>query len=111
MTAGGVFVVGGTLSIGGLAAVMMYNGLLVDPLVRFVDLYQQLQRVKVSLARINAIFKESPHPVYERLEMERSDSIETDFPEVIRFEGVSFHYRNDTPVGKGQPRLAGRFPL
>lgn len=57
---GGVLVIDGAISIGGLTSIMMYNGLLIDPVVDFIDLYNKLQGIKVSIKRVNEIFKEKP---------------------------------------------------
>lgn len=62
MTIGGIliissiFVVKGYVSIGGLTAIMMYNHLLVDPLVDSLQLQQSFIKLKISLKRINKIF-------------------------------------------------------
>ncbi|MFD3158765.1 ABC transporter ATP-binding protein (plasmid) [Haloimpatiens sp. FM7330] len=57
MILGGYKVTIGKLSIGGLSAIMMYNGLLVDPMINFFDLYQRMQRVFVSCDKIFAILE------------------------------------------------------
>lgn len=58
MILGGYKVSIGTLSIGGLTALMMYNGLLVDPMLNFFTFYQEMQRVLVSVTRIFSILEE-----------------------------------------------------
>ena len=37
---------------------MMYNGLLIDPLVEIISLYQEMQKTWVSMKKINDIFNE-----------------------------------------------------
>lgn len=62
MTIGGIliissiFVVKGYVSIGGLTAIMMYNHLLLYPLVDSLQLQQSFIKLKISLKRINKIF-------------------------------------------------------
>jgi len=52
-----IFVVNGIISIGSLTAVLMYNGMLVDPLIEILNIQQNLIKLKVSLKRINQIFE------------------------------------------------------
>lgn len=52
---GGYKVGTGALSIGGLSALMMYNGLLIDPMLNFTSFYQETQRILVSIERIFSI--------------------------------------------------------
>ncbi len=56
MTFGAVLISEGKLSIGGLTAFMMYNGMLVDPVVNFLRFYSELQAIRVSIGRLNALF-------------------------------------------------------
>lgn len=58
MIFGGYKVSIGTLSIGGLTAIMMYNGLLIDPMINFFSFYQQMQQVFVSSDKIFSILEE-----------------------------------------------------
>jgi len=51
-----IFVVNGYITIGSLTAVMMYNHMLVDPLIEILDIQQNLIKLKVSLGRINSLF-------------------------------------------------------
>lgn len=46
------------LSIGGLSALMMYNGILIDPMLNFFDFYQQFQQVSVGVNQISQILEE-----------------------------------------------------
>ncbi|MCL2421646.1 MAG: ABC transporter ATP-binding protein/permease [Defluviitaleaceae bacterium] len=48
----GIFVVRGLITIGALAAVMMYNHMLIDPLIDVLDIQQDIIKLNVSLRRI-----------------------------------------------------------
>ncbi|MCL2592906.1 MAG: ABC transporter ATP-binding protein/permease, partial [Defluviitaleaceae bacterium] len=52
MISSAIFVVRGTMTIGSLTAVMMYNHMLVDPLIDVLDIQQNLIKLKVSLRRV-----------------------------------------------------------
>ncbi len=56
MTFGAVLVARGALSIGGLTAFMMYNGMLVDPVMHFFGFYRDLQTMHVSIGRLERLF-------------------------------------------------------
>jgi len=56
MVYGAVRVKLGLLSIGGLSAIMMYNGLLVDPMIDFFSLYQRMKSQLINIDRIRALF-------------------------------------------------------
>jgi len=56
MVYGAVRVKLGLLSIGGLSAIMMYNGLLIDPMIDFFSLYQQMKSQFINIDRIRALF-------------------------------------------------------
>lgn len=91
-TIGGVLVYKGELSIGGLTAFMMYNGLLVDPLVDFIELYQQLQKILISASRINEILE---NPI-EYIKNDSTKMLNGD----IEFKDVSFSYDGEREVLK-----------
>lgn len=52
-----VFVVFGKMTLGGLTAVMMYNHMLSDPLLKIQEISHKLQRLKVSFLRILGILE------------------------------------------------------
>lgn len=52
-----IFVIKGDISIGSLTAILMYNHMLVDPLVELLDVQQAYIKLKVSLGRINKIME------------------------------------------------------
>ncbi|MDI3547760.1 MAG: ATP-binding cassette, subfamily bacterial [Halanaerobiales bacterium] len=89
---GGLLVAGGSLSVGGLAAVMMYNGLIVTPMLQFIGLYQDLQRVMVSVGRINEILRE---PI--QLESKNPVSMHV-MDATVSFRGVFFAYDREQYV-------------
>ncbi len=84
MILGGYKVSLGVLSIGGLTSIMMYNGMLIDPMLNFFSFYQQMQRVIVSTQRIFDILDEE-----EIHDIEASTHM---FKEKIHIKNVSFNY-------------------
>lgn len=78
-----VFVIKGYISIGGLTAVMMYNHLLVDPLVDSLGLQQSLIKLRISLKRIKNIMDIPIDPMIgkERIAVDS-----------LKFTDVSFGY-------------------
>ncbi|HAG43106.1 MAG TPA: long-chain fatty acid--CoA ligase, partial [Clostridium sp.] len=92
---GGVLVIKGEITIGGLSAFMMYNGLLIDPLVEIISLYQEMQKTWVSMKKINDIFNE-PVSIYKK---KAPKSKEIRLGE-ISFKNVSFSYKDDVPIIK-----------
>jgi ABC-type multidrug transport system fused ATPase/permease subunit len=89
MVYGAVRVKLGFLSIGGLSSIMMYNGLLVDPMIEFFSLYQQMKRQFVNIKRIANIFS-----------YETEDSILgvefSGFKDMIIFKDITFTYPNSS---------------
>ncbi len=51
-----IFVLKGDISVGSLTAIAMYNHMLVDPLLRILDIQQNVIKLKVSSNRINDLF-------------------------------------------------------
>lgn len=51
-----VFVIRGYITIGSLTAVLMYNHMLIDPLINVLNIQQNLIRLTVSLRRTSALF-------------------------------------------------------
>lgn len=52
MITSAIFVVRGSLTLGGLTAVMMYNHMLSDPLIKLQEVNHRIQRLKASLSRV-----------------------------------------------------------
>lgn len=75
MVLGGIFVIKGYLTIGGLTAIMMYNSMLVDPLVDFVSFYQKVLKILVSVERINYILNEPITKPFEANKSVKSNGI------------------------------------
>lgn len=92
---GGILVIKGEITIGGLSAFMMYNGLLIDPLVEIISLYQEMQKTWVSMKKINDIFSE-PVSIYKKKVPKNKDIRLGE----ISFENVSFSYKDDLPIIK-----------
>lgn len=91
MTFGAILVARGGLSVGGLAAFMMYNGLLTDPVMDFVDFYRELQRTRVSIDRLNSFLAQ---PAYGAIEAGSTQGLTPS----IKVQSVSFAYREDNPA-------------
>ena len=89
VTVGAVFVIAGTLSIGALACCVMLAGRAVQPLLRCVAVWNELQSVIVGLEKAGPLLK------LPRVQ-ERSHPAGTKGPMDIRFAGVSFHHDQDS---------------
>jgi ABC-type bacteriocin/lantibiotic exporter with double-glycine peptidase domain len=89
VTMGAIFVIDGSLSIGALAACVMLAGRAVQPLLRCVAVWNELQSVTVGLEKAGPLLKlprvkeQPPHPM-------------TKGPMDIRLDGVSFHHGQDS---------------
>lgn len=55
MIASSIFVVQGSMTLGGLTAIMMYSHMLSDPLINLQEINHKIQRLKVSLFRAQKI--------------------------------------------------------
>ena len=93
MTVGALLVSRNALSIGGLTAFMMYNGMLVDPIANYLRRYAELQATRVSIDRLNRLlalpaFADSGPPLAR-------DTSE------VTFSDVWFAYGDDPPLFKG----------
>ena len=89
VTVGAVFVIDGTLSIGALACCVMLAGRAVQPLLRCVAVWNELQSVIVGVEKAGPLLKlppvqEGSHPAWTKGPMD------------IRFAGVSFHHGQDS---------------
>ena len=89
VTVGAVFVIDGTLSIGALACCVLLAGRAVQPLLRCVAVWNELQSVIVGLEKAGPLLKlppvqEGQHPAWTKGPMD------------IRFAGVSFHHDQDS---------------
>ena len=89
VTVGAVFVIAGTLSIGALACCVMLAGRAVQPLLRCVAVWNELQSVIVGLEKAGPLLK------LPRVQ-ERSHPAGTKGPMDIRFAGVSFRHDQDS---------------
>lgn len=52
-----IFLIKGMITFGIMVAILMYNNMLVDPLLQLVNIQAQIIKVKESISRINALFK------------------------------------------------------
>lgn len=85
VTVGAVLVINGTLSIGALACCVMLAGRAVQPLLRCVAVWNELQSVIVGLEKAGPLLKLRPV-------QKRSHPAWTKGPMDIRFAGVSFRH-------------------
>lgn len=76
------------LSIGGLSALMMYNGILIDPMLNFFDFYQQFQQVSVGVNQIAQILEEKE----ENLRAAKEQQIR--YEKEILIKNLTFSYQN-----------------
>ena len=52
-----IFLIKGMITFGIMVAILMYNNMLVDPLLQLVNIQTQMIKVKESMSRIDALFK------------------------------------------------------
>ena len=52
-----IFLIKGMITFGIMVAILMYNNMLVDPLLQLVNIQAQIIKVKESMSRIDALFK------------------------------------------------------
>jgi len=52
-----IFLIKGMITFGIMVAILMYNNMLVDPLLQLVNIQAQMIKVKESMSRIDALFK------------------------------------------------------
>ena len=83
-------VIDGDLSIGQLIAFNMLSAQVTGPLLRLVNLWQELQQVGISVQRLGDVLNTQPEPSYK--------PNRTTLPQVagqVTFEDVTFRYRPD----------------
>jgi ATP-binding cassette subfamily B protein len=91
---GGILVIQGTLSLGGLVAFSIFQGRLLGPLQGLFDGFLSMQKAKVAIDRVREIYAIAP-PAVEGGELVPAESqIKGD----IVFESVTFAYDQDEPV-------------
>lgn len=88
VTVGAVFVITGTLSVGALACCVMLAGRAVQPLLRCVAVWNELQSVIVGLEKADPLLHLPRVP-------NRTRAVWTKGPMDIRFDGVSFRHSAD----------------
>ena len=90
---GAILVMDGKLTVGELVAFRMIASRISNPVLRFIQMWQDYQQVSMSTKRVSDIFK---NPVENQLD-EKNGYL----PEIrgsIRFEGVSFRYLINQPL-------------
>lgn len=90
MAIGSINVILGTLSIGNLTSIMMYNGLLINPIQDFIHLYNEIKKINVSIKRVNSILMESPDPCYTKHSNSNKYSLEK--IDSLSFKNIDFQY-------------------
>ena len=93
---GGVLALGGSLEVGVLVAFTLYITRFFEPVGRLTNQYDVLQRAIVSTMRIFEIMDIRPL-LQDRPEAPALPPVKG----AIRYEGVDFHYFEDTPVLRG----------
>ena len=89
---GAHLVMRGDLTVGQLIAFQMLSGRVSGPVLRLVQLWQDLQQAGLSIRRLGDIFHSAPEPSL--------NVTKTRFPAIrgdVRLEGVRFRYRLDGP--------------
>ncbi len=94
MIYGGYQVSVGMLSIGGLSALMMYNGMLTDPMLNFFNIYQDIRQIMVSVKKIQEIMDKPEEDYGENLPRY------SEFSRGICFQDVSFRYGKEPVLQK-----------
>lgn len=96
MLIGGLMIIKGEdISIGGITAILMYNGLLSSPINNIITMCIDLFKVNVSLERVNKIFTTPVDESYLNIDNE----IEINNPkEIIEINNLSFKYKNEKEI-------------
>jgi ATP-binding cassette, subfamily B, bacterial HlyB/CyaB len=85
-------VIQGELTVGQLIAFQMFSGQFTGPIIRLVNLWNEFQQALISVDKVGDILN---------IPAERVSSKSLTLPEIkgdVRFDGVSFKYRSDTPL-------------
>jgi len=80
-----VFVIHGIITVGALAAILMYNHMLIDPLIDVLDIQQDIIKLNVSLKRVQNLFT-----------LEDDENLDKGIVRVdsVTLEDISFSYIN-----------------
>jgi ABC-type multidrug transport system fused ATPase/permease subunit len=91
---GGLLVLDGAISVGGLVAFSIYQGRLLGPIQGIMDGYLAIQKTKIALFRVREILDipKTNHRSGSRTISQRQ------FAGEICFQGVTFGYEPETPV-------------
>ena len=82
-----IFVASGRMSIGAMTAILMYNNLLSDPLIQLQDIIKSVQKLRVSMKRVDGIMQ---------LPKDASKQREVDSAEAIICQNVDFQFHDKT---------------
>lgn len=92
---GGVLVLDGGMTVGGLVAFSIYQGRVFSPLQGLMDGFLAMQKSKVAFARIREILDIPPEPAHDEAVFPRADEMPRG---EIAFRSVSFAYEPGEPV-------------
>lgn len=90
---GGQLVAQGTITIGNIAEYMIYVAYMTWPVASMGFVITMIQRASASMIRLNKIFDAKP----DIADTEAVDRTVADLRGAIRFEGVSYRYKNEGP--------------
>ncbi|MBX9877575.1 MAG: peptidase domain-containing ABC transporter [Candidatus Obscuribacterales bacterium] len=85
MWLGAHLVIAKTFTVGQYMAVMMMSAFVIDPIMRVISMWQQLQGVNISLERIGDVFRSQPEQIGTKTRM-------PDVQGFIEFKNVTFRY-------------------
>ena len=105
LVSGGIFYFNGKIDIGEFAAFLLYITIFLNPIKRFVALFEQLQEGMTGFKRFLEMMAIEP-------EKEDEDAVELTNPNAeIKFEGVSFNYDNVDGSEEAQDEVINNLTL
>lgn len=95
-----LMVVHQTLTIGGLTAILMYNHMIIDPLLQIIELNPQLTQLNISIGRISQIYKEpiAPVKIYSMTNEIKATNLNYSIDGKIILEGIHLHIMKNSSV-------------
>lgn len=89
LTMASISVVKGNMTIGALTAILMYNHMLIDPLIEILDIQQKIVKLVVSMRKINDVFV-LPNDININKPIVKIDK--------VQFKNVSYSYEGQNNV-------------
>lgn len=99
-----IFVTKGLISIGGLTALMMYNHMLVDPLMNLLECKQQMIKSKISLQRIEYVLTiETRKRLLSQQKIDKIifDHVNFSYDQKVIFHDINFTFTQGKYIMKG----------